>query len=91
MALVDLGFSGNPYTWDNMRECMAAIRERFDRALVNPPWINEFPQTKVLHLPRIFSDHSPIVISIDNSYMHGLFPFRCKEVWLNILILRIFF
>ncbi|XP_021855317.1 uncharacterized protein [Spinacia oleracea] len=82
-GLVDLGYSGNPFTWDNMRDGVVCIKERLDRALANPTWLHNFPQTQVMHLPRIYSDHSPIVVSIINNYVAGNYPFRCKEVWLE--------
>uniref|UniRef100_A0A803LFT2 RNase H type-1 domain-containing protein n=1 Tax=Chenopodium quinoa TaxID=63459 RepID=A0A803LFT2_CHEQI len=47
-CLVDLGFNGNPYTWHNAREGCANIRERLDRALANPIWLNTFLNTQAL-------------------------------------------
>ncbi|OVA00050.1 Endonuclease/exonuclease/phosphatase [Macleaya cordata] len=35
-GLVDLGFCGHPYTWNNQRHGWANVRERLDRALSNP-------------------------------------------------------
>ncbi|XP_021770376.1 uncharacterized protein LOC110734517 isoform X2 [Chenopodium quinoa] len=54
-CLVDLGFNGNPYTWHNAREGCANIRERLDRALANPIWLNTFLNTQhaeLGHLPK---------------------------------------
>lgn len=34
-GLIDLGFNGNPFTWNNGRGGCANIRERLDRGLVN--------------------------------------------------------
>lgn len=82
-GLVDLGYSGNPFTWENMREGVACIKEKLDRVLANPTWLQNFPQTQVLHLPRIYSDHSPIVVSIINRNVSGNYPFRYKEVLLE--------
>lgn len=56
------------------------IKERLDRALANSPLIDNFPHTKVHHLPRTHSDHCPLIISLDNEIFYGPFPFRCKEV-----------
>ncbi|XP_056688018.1 uncharacterized protein [Spinacia oleracea] len=42
-----------------------------------------YPHTKVHHLPRTYSDHAPILISLSNITASGPFPFRCKEVWLS--------
>ena len=83
-SLVDIGFHGNPFTWSNARESLALIRERLDRALINPTWLSSFRSSKVIHLPKTHSDHCPILVSTDDS-MHGTssnFPFRCKEAWI---------
>uniref|UniRef100_A0A803LUB2 RNase H type-1 domain-containing protein n=1 Tax=Chenopodium quinoa TaxID=63459 RepID=A0A803LUB2_CHEQI len=53
-CLVDLGFNGNPYTWHNAREGAAIIRERLDRAMANPSWLNNFPNTQN---PLYYIDH----------------------------------
>lgn len=34
-GLIDLGFNGNSFTWNNGRGGCANIRERLDRGLVN--------------------------------------------------------
>ncbi|XP_056687673.1 uncharacterized protein [Spinacia oleracea] len=82
-GLVDVGFNGNPYTWTNSRDGADMIKERLDRALFNASWLEQFPHTKVSHLPRTYSDHAPLIISLDNPRIAGPFPFRCKEVWME--------
>lgn len=52
--------------------------------------VTNFPRTKVLHLPITFSDHSSLLVALDNPYMSS-FPFRCKEVWLEHLEFTNFF
>lgn len=61
-GLIDLGYNGCPFTWTNARDGAALIKERLDRALVNSPWLQVFPYTKVHHLPRTYSDHAPILV-----------------------------
>lgn len=82
-GLMDLGYSGCPYTWTNAREGAELIMERLDKALANPPLLDAFPHIKVHHLPRIHSDHCPIIVSLDNPILKDPFPFRCKEVWME--------
>lgn len=41
-SLVDLGFSGNHFTWTSGREGVALIRERYDQALVNATRLTDF-------------------------------------------------
>ena len=42
-GMIDLGFSGNPFTWSN--ECWDdhLIKERLDRGITNPQWVHLFP------------------------------------------------
>ena len=61
-GLIDINFSGNPYTWSNRREGLANIKERLDRAFANDRWRLIFPRAAVLNLPSLSSDHSPIVL-----------------------------
>ncbi|XP_058189471.1 uncharacterized protein LOC131307071 [Rhododendron vialii] len=42
--LVDLGFSGPKFTWNNGRKGMANVQKRLDRALCNEEWRNLFPE-----------------------------------------------
>lgn len=38
IGMIDLGFSGNPFTWSNGREGRGLIMERLDRGLANGDW-----------------------------------------------------
>lgn len=78
--LVDLGFQGNPFTKINAREGMGII---LDKALANPSWLNTYPNTQVLHLPKTYSDHCPLLINVFSDKLFGPFPFCCKELWLS--------
>ncbi|XP_026452220.1 uncharacterized protein LOC113352636 [Papaver somniferum] len=46
--LIDLGFSGPKFTWNNKRVGAANIKERLDRAVSNSSWINRFNKVQVL-------------------------------------------
>ena len=62
--LLDLGFSGPKYTWSNWRQLTDLILERIDRCFANPSWRILFPEALVTHLPRVFSDHYPILLEL---------------------------
>ena len=64
-GLIDINFSGNPYTWSNRREGLANIKERLYRAFANDRWRLIFPRAIVLNLPSSSSNHSPIVLFIE--------------------------
>ena len=80
-GLIDIKFSGNPYTWSNGREGLANIKERLDRAFANERWRLIFPRVVVLNLPSSNSDHSPIVLFTEGEQQSVKRPFKFEEVW----------
>ncbi|KAF7801271.1 reverse transcriptase [Senna tora] len=82
--LADLGFVGQKFTWFNKRADGAMIFERIDRFLANSEWINHFPEALNYHLPRIKSDHVPLLlVSKPSNNVTSIRPFRCEQVWLR--------
>ncbi|CAL1404640.1 unnamed protein product [Linum trigynum] len=79
-SLIDVGYTGPRFTWTNGR-----LLQRLDRALCNRDWIDHFPDTLNTHLPRIRSDHRPILIrsSIVNRTPNKERPFRFLAAWLS--------
>ncbi|XP_026458603.1 uncharacterized protein LOC113359140 [Papaver somniferum] len=61
--LIDLGYKGPAYTWSNGRCMDNLIRQRLDRVLTNIEWCVFFSFAAVLHLPRLASDHAPILLN----------------------------
>ncbi|KAF7832197.1 reverse transcriptase [Senna tora] len=83
-GLDDLGFVGQNYTWFNKRDNGHMILERIDRFLANAAWINYFPQAVNHHLPRVKSDHTPLLLRFkdtNNGFVKR--PFRCERIWLK--------
>ena len=59
----DLGFNGPKFTWRYHQADGMQIRERLDRALATPEWMNLFPEAKLFHLSSSVSDHLPLALS----------------------------
>lgn len=82
-GLTDLGYIGSPFTWINGRGTIHNIKTRIDRAHANADWVSLFPDTKIYHLPRIYSDHCPILIKTDTTLIRGPKPFRFESMWMS--------
>lgn len=82
LGLIDLGFNGNPFTWNNKRTGLRNIQQRIDRGVANSDWLTLFPHASITHLPIISSDHAPLLLntSTDN---HNPKPFRFEDMWLD--------
>jgi hypothetical protein len=80
-GMVDLGFSGNPYTWCNNRSGLATIKERLDRGLASPQWVHLHPEYSLLHIPAFSSNHSPISLNTFGSFIFIPRPFKFEEFW----------
>ncbi|GMY14460.1 hypothetical protein FCV25MIE_09699 [Fagus crenata] len=81
--LLDLGFNGPRFTWTNKRQD-GLVMEKLDRVLCNPAWKHSFEEVNVIHLPRIASDHSPILINTEPTlHNFGTRPFRLETIWFN--------
>jgi hypothetical protein len=62
LAVVDLGYVGNRFTWSKRRWGRNSIRERLDRGIANIDWRLAFPRAVVYHLGALNLDHCPLLI-----------------------------
>jgi hypothetical protein len=81
MGMIDLGFSGNPYTWSNNRQGLGLIKERLDRGIASLEWIHTFPNFFVTHLPAHTSDHNPLILDTDLPLPSLPRLFKFEEFW----------
>ena len=82
--LVDLGFQGNIYTWNNGRDGVDFVQERLDRACATVEWRDMFPQAQVRHIHAPYSDHNPILIITQPHRLVNAkkkIPRRFEEKW----------
>ncbi|KAL4320218.1 hypothetical protein GQ457_18G015180 [Hibiscus cannabinus] len=59
-GLLDMGFSGSKFTWRR-----GNLYHRLDRCLSNSDWVSAFPTSEVHHIPKISSDHGPILLDTE--------------------------
>lgn len=62
--MVDLGFSGVPYTYDNRRAGRKNVRVRLDRAGADNAWRDLYSEASVKHLISPCSDHCPFLVTM---------------------------
>ncbi|XP_062112055.1 uncharacterized protein LOC133823373 [Humulus lupulus] len=79
--LEDLKFSGCFYTWNNKQRAEEKVYSKIDRALVNPQWIDHFPNSEVVFLPEGIFDHSPILVHVTLEMQLEKKPFRYFRMW----------
>ena len=82
--LIDMGFQGGKFTWNNGRPGVEFVQERIDRACANQVWRDLFPRSQVFHLSASYSDHIPIMLTIQASSevkRKRNFPRRFEEKW----------
>ncbi|KAK4729617.1 hypothetical protein R3W88_022605 [Solanum pinnatisectum] len=75
-GLVDLGLSGQKFTWTNKRGIHHRIWKRLDRALANDTWLEKMPQTTITHLPTVGSDHCPLLMEMCLKEEHHIKYFK---------------
>lgn len=60
--LIDIGYQGLWFTWTNCRKDLTNIRKRLDRVWCNLEWKRQHEEVCLRHLPRVHSDHHPILL-----------------------------
>lgn len=81
MGLLNLGFSGNLFTWNNQRGGKHNIQERLDKSFENDEWRLMFSQALVSHLAALDFDHKPILLKLYRVGMSRLKPFPFEGMW----------
>ncbi|XP_061338560.1 uncharacterized protein LOC133285366 [Gastrolobium bilobum] len=65
--LINLGGSGPIYTWKGPKFAhLDRVYKRLDRAVANAQWRTTFDEATVQVIPRTFSDHNPLLLSLWN-------------------------
>lgn len=69
-ALADLGFTGPSFTWRRGFLASTTVWKRLDCGLSTINWRHTFSDAYIRHLPRLHSDHCPLLIQLYSSHRH---------------------
>jgi hypothetical protein len=84
-ALIDLGWTGVAYTWDNRQSGQVNVKARLDRALANADFLQRFEHVRVRHISTVESDHCLVLAELREKLVlgcrRGPKQFRYENVW----------
>lgn len=81
--LLDLKPKKGRYTWNNNRTGVAHISARLDRFLVQSTLLMDKRIVSTRILPKLTSDHKPILLQLDEEETLGPIPFRFSPLWIE--------
>ncbi|KAI9080475.1 hypothetical protein K1719_037589 [Acacia pycnantha] len=81
--LIDLETSGPFYTWKGPKwEGLERVYKRLDRCLCNVAWQTLFQEAEIRIIPRVCSDHHPILVKLGMECKRNkVKPFRFEAAW----------
>lgn len=81
LELINPPMINQSFTWSNMQKNPTLAR--LDRFLFSTEWDQKFPLTKVEALPRVTSNHCPILLYVERRMKKKKKIFHFEEAWLN--------
>ncbi|KAL6224830.1 hypothetical protein ACLB2K_003685 [Fragaria x ananassa] len=81
--LVHIDTKGAQFTWARRKGVRGNVELRLDRCLANLDWLDAWDQFDCFTLPRLSSDHNPLIMSFSKDFgaRHSLFRFR--KMWVE--------
>ncbi|KAL8555733.1 hypothetical protein ACS0TY_003520 [Phlomoides rotata] len=79
--LHDMDTSGPQFTWVTRRSNHGYMAARLDRVLVNNGFLGLWHSASATVLPRISSDHHPILLKLQETTGHLIRPFHFQQMW----------
>ena len=76
LGLIDIPLHGVKFTWRRNES-----KSKLDRGLCCHDWLRNFPNLNMVGLNRSFSDHNPLLLSLETCNSWGPKPFRCYDAW----------
>lgn len=82
--LIDIGYTGNMFTWEHSRGSSGWIQERLDRGLATKQWREMFPQAEITVPDVSSSDHLPLSLQLNRTmYVPKTHRFIFEHMWLK--------
>ncbi|XP_019451789.1 PREDICTED: uncharacterized protein LOC109353883 [Lupinus angustifolius] len=81
--LVHLETRGAEFTWSNKRRGSALTEKRLDRSMCNDDWLSTWNYVSYCTLPKISSDHHPLLLTCSLSVSKRTSSFRFLKMWMN--------
>ncbi|KAL8480341.1 hypothetical protein ACS0TY_027037 [Phlomoides rotata] len=79
--LHDMDTTGSQFTWVTRRSNHGYMAAHLDRVLVNDEFIDIWHSAAATVLPRISTDHHPILLTLQENADHAIRPFRFQNIW----------
>lgn len=83
--LFEARYTGSSFTWCNNQTGTARKWARLDRCLLNIRYISYFDSYLIKNLPRIFSDHAPLLLTLTHRISLKKKVFRFDNFWLDYI------
>ncbi|KAL6190669.1 hypothetical protein ACLB2K_037063 [Fragaria x ananassa] len=81
--LIHVDTKGAQFTWARRRGVRGNVELRLDRCLVNLHWLDSWDSFTCSTLPRLCSDHNPLLITFSKSAGVRRSRFRFQKMWLE--------
>ena len=82
--MIDLGFIGPRFTWSRGNISSSFTTARLDRVVSNTDWRAKFDQATIQRLPKLNSNHTPLIIKLsgDKKRNHTVFiSHKRSSIW----------
>lgn len=78
-----LNTSGAAFTWSNGWRSRGRTERRLDRSLCDISWFDSWPHSNCIALPKVVSDHNPLIFSGSRVLSSGHRSFRFQSMWVQ--------
>jgi hypothetical protein len=79
--LMDINLSNRKYTWCN--DHVVPTYAKLDRFLVFVNWMDKYPLSNVMALPREMSNHTPLILDVGENKERSVGQFKFELSWLT--------